>query len=58
MPWGKLNSLSLSAILRDFQRQEYRLTIQEVPKTTGRKTRKREEEHKQLQSIMHFTQAQ
>ena len=52
----KLDSLPRSAILKDFQCQEYRFTI---PKSRTRLAEKREEkEHMQLQGLLRFTQTQ
>ena len=53
IPSKNLNSLRRCAILTCFQNQEYRFTI---PKFLTRLVEKREEEHRQLQSVMHFTQ--
>ena len=56
-----MNSPPRSAKLTGFQNQEYRLTI---PNSQTRLAEKREEEeeeeeqHRQLQSIMRFTQTQ
>ena len=67
-PWKNMNSPPRSAKLTGFQNQEYRLTI---PNSQTRLAEKREEEeeeeegeeeeeeqHRQLQSIMRFTQTQ
>ena len=57
IPQKKLNSLSQSVTLRDFQNQKYRFTIS---KTWSRLAEKQEvgEEHRQLQSVVRFMQTQ
>ena len=58
MPWKKLNSPPRTTILRNFKNQEYRFII---PKSRIRLAEKREEEedeHRQLRSVLRFTQTQ
>ena len=56
LPRKKLTSLPQSAKLKDVQNQEYRFKI---PKSgTRAEKREEEEEHSQLQSVMHFMQMQ
>ena len=44
-------------ILRDFQNHKYRFTIMK-PRIRLAEKREEEEEHRPLQSVMHFTQTQ
>ena len=57
--WKKQNSPPLSSILRDFQNQEYRFTIQKSRIRPAKKWKEgQEEEHRQSQSVACFTQMQ
>ena len=59
IPWKKQNSPPLSSILRDFQNQEYRFTIQKSRIRPAKKWKEgQEEEHRQSQSVVCFTQMQ
>ena len=56
IPMKKLNSLPRSAILRDFQNQEYRFTIPKFLTRLAEKQEKEgEKEYKQLQNVMPLT---
>ena len=57
-PWKKLNSLPQSAILRDFKNQEYRFTILKSRTRLAEKDDEEGEEHRKLQSVLHFKQTQ
>ena len=52
-----LDSQLRCAILQDFQNQEYRFTFPKSWVRLAEKTEE-EEEHRQLQYVLHFTQAQ
>ena len=54
----KLNSSPRSAILGDFQNQEYRFTIPKSRTRLAKKRGKREEDQRQLESVMRFRQSQ
>ena len=56
IPMKKLNSPPRSAILRDFQNQEYRFTIPKFLTRLAKKQEKEgEKEYKQLQNVMPLT---
>ena len=57
-PWKKLNSPPRSAILGDFQNQDYRFTIPKSRIRLAEKREEEEEEHRQQQSVMRFKQTQ
>ena len=57
IPQKLLNSPSRSAILPDFYNQEYRFTISKSRiRQVEKQEKEEEEEHRQLQSVLLFTQ--